>query len=222
MTINKNTVFVIDDDPSVRRSLTLFLSAAGYRVESFGSMEEYLSREPLKVRGCLILDLYLEGRSSFELQDELINQESHLPIIFITGQGDIHKSVHALKKGAINFLEKPFDDKELLDSVDEALALSQRILDERAKVQHELKMLESLTNREMEVLEYLLRGLLNKQIAAELNIAEQTVKIHRQNISTKLKTKSIVDIVRIAEKAGIQPSTKKLKFGFKSSPGPIH
>jgi len=205
MTLDKETVFVIDDDPSVRRSLTLFLTAAGYRVESFGGMEEYLSRDAFVETGCLVLDLYLHGTLSFQLQDEMISRDSHLPIIFITGQGDIHKSVHGLKGGAVNFLEKPFDDQELLKSVDEALDLSRKMLNERKESHSAYLLVKSLTTRETEVLACTISGLLNKQIASELQIAEQTVKIHRQNICTKFGVKSVPEIIRIVNKAGISP-----------------
>jgi FixJ family two-component response regulator len=208
MSPRKDTVFVIDDDLSVRRSLTLFLTASGHRVESFESMEEYLSREYFKGTGCLVLDLFLNGAISFQLQDLLNNQKSHLPVIFITGQGDIQKSVHALKNGAVNFLEKPFDDQDLLKSIDEALELSHKLFNEKEEVHSAHLLIKSLTTRETEVLALAISGLLNKQIAAELHVAEQTVKIHRQNICTKLGVKSVPEIIRIVNSAGISTRLK--------------
>jgi FixJ family two-component response regulator len=203
MTNKEATIFVIDDDHSVRKSLILYLKAAEYNVESFGSSEEYLAREPYDGTGCLILDVNLGGKTGLQLQEELIQLDSHLPVIFITGYGDVHMSVKALKNGAVNFLEKPFDVGELLRSVKEALELSQELLIEKKEYQKANKLIDSLTRRETEILKYLITGALNKQIASKLDIAEHTVKIHRQSICHKLEVKSVPDIIRIAEKAGI-------------------
>jgi len=197
------TVFIIDDDASVRRSLSLFLAANNYIVESFGSSEEYLAREAFPGTGCLLLDVNLEGKNGFDLQEELLAMKSHLPVIFITGRGSIHMSVQALKKGAVNFLEKPFPDDELLQSINEALAMSRKLRSEFEDLQKAQKLLKALTPRESEILKYVITGMLNKQIANELQIAEQTVKLHRQSICEKLGVKSVPEIIRIAEKAGI-------------------
>ena len=199
----EETVFIIDDDASIRRSLTLFLSANNYQVESFSSSEEYLAREEFSGTGCLVLDVNLEGKNGFDLQEELAALNSHLPIIFITGRGNIHMSVHALKKGAVNFLEKPFADDELLQSINEALAMSRKLRIEKEEIQKAKQLIKTLTLRESEILKYVITGMLNKQIASELQIAEQTVKLHRQSICEKLGVKSVPEIIRIAEKAGI-------------------
>jgi FixJ family two-component response regulator len=197
------TVFIIDDDHSVRRSLSMFLTSVGYSVESFPGAEEYLAIEPYEGTGCILLDVNMEGKSGLELQEELISRASRLPIIFITGQGNIQMSVQALKKGAVNFLEKPFKDDELLRSVSEALALSQKLKDENEiRISNRL-LTDSLTPREKEILKYLLTGMLNKQIAFELHIAEHTVKLHRHSICEKLGVKSVPELLRIADKAGI-------------------
>jgi two-component system, LuxR family, response regulator FixJ len=201
MNENKTTIFIIDDDPSIKRSLTLFLTSAGYKVESFSSSEEYLARVGYDGVGCLLLDVNLGGKNGLQLQEELLTQDSHLPIIFITGQGNIHMSVHALKKGAVNFLEKPFEDEELLQSVNEALELSRKLITEKSEFQRAQELLKTLTPRESEILKYVITGMLNKQIAAELQIAEQTVKLHRQKICEKLGVKSVPEMIRIAEKA---------------------
>jgi two-component system response regulator FixJ len=197
------TVFIIDDDFSVRRSLSLFLMSQGYFVEIYASAEEYLEREPFDGTGCIILDIMMDGKSGLELQDELMKLDSNLPIIFITGQGNIHMSVQTLRKGALNFLEKPFKDDELLNSVSEAIELSQKIKADKEEIRAAKILINSLTPRESEVLTYLMTGLLNKQIASELNIAERTVKQHRHGISEKLGAKSVPEIIRIAGKAGI-------------------
>jgi FixJ family two-component response regulator len=195
-------VFIIDDDLSVRRSLSLFLTANNFHVESFSSSEEYQSREPFTGNGCLLLDVNLEGKNGFDLQEELVDMKSHLPIIFITGLGSIQMSVKALKKGALNFLEKPFSEDELLQSINEALAVSRKLRTEREDIEKAQKLLNALTLRESEIMKYVITGMLNKQIASELQIAEQTVKLHRQRICEKLGVKSVPEIIRIAEKAG--------------------
>lgn len=199
------TIFIIDDDESVRRSLSLFLKAAKYTVEAFSSSEEYLAREPYDGIGCLILDVNLGGKTGLELQEDLKINGSLLPIIFITGIGDIHMSVTALKKGAINFLEKPFKDKELLQSISEALAVSKKVKAENDEIINARSLIDTLTPKENEVLKYLLTGMLNKQIANELNITEHTVKLHRMSVYGKLGVKSAIEIIHIAEKAGIHP-----------------
>jgi FixJ family two-component response regulator len=202
------TVFVIDDDKSIRRSLSLFLTATGYQVETFASAEEFLEREPCTDIGCIILDVNLEGKSGLELQKKLIILESHLPIIFITGLGNIPMSVDALKSGAINFLEKPFKEEVLLQSISEAFSLSQKLLTEKNEITRARELIASLTLREMEVLKYIITGMLNKQIASVLCIAEHTVKLHRHSICDKLAVKSLPEIIRIADKAGVVPGEK--------------
>lgn len=203
-------IFVIDDDSSVRRSLSLFLTTDDYRVETFASSEEYLKREPYHGTGCIILDVKLEGKSGLELQDELMTRESHLPIIFITGNGSIPMSVGALKKGAVNFLEKPFMEEELLLSIAEALALSKSLKADSDETNRACQLIELLTPREIEILKYIINGMLNKQIAYVLGIAEHTIKLHRHNICEKLGVKSVPEIIKIAVMAGISPSEKGL------------
>jgi FixJ family two-component response regulator len=203
------TVFIIDDDRSIRRSLSLFLIALDYAVETYASAEEFLEREPYNGVGCIILDINLEGKSGIDLQEELLLNNSQLPIIFITGKGSIKLSVYTLKKGAINFLEKPFKDEELLNSISEAILKSQLNNEEIIFSRQSKIFIDSLTHRESEVLKYLITGMLNKQIAAELNIAEHTIKLHRHSICEKLGVKSVPEIIRIADKAGIIPSKNK-------------
>jgi FixJ family two-component response regulator len=201
---NNETIFIIDDDKAVRRSLSLFLQSAGYSVDTFESAEEYLETEIFKGAGCIILDVNMSGKSGLELQEELIKTGSELPIIFITGKGNIQMSVNAVKKGAVNFLEKPFKEEDILNSVSESVILSRNLVAQKAEQKAAQNLVNLLTARELEIVKYLPTGLLNKQIAGELNIAEQTVKIHRRNICDKLGVKSVPEILRIAEKAGVK------------------
>ena len=203
---NNEIVFIIDDDIAVRRSLSLFLTASGYQVVPLASAEEYLEHESHIGPGCIILDVNLEGKNGLELQDDLIAMNSALPIIFITGRGDIHMSVIALKKGAVNFLEKPFNDDELLQAISEGLELSRKLTIENEEIRNSQSLIKTLTPREHEVLSLVAIGLLNKQIGGELGIAEHTVKLHRHSICEKLGVKSVPEIIRIADKAGVLSS----------------
>lgn len=196
-------VFVIDDEESVRSSLSLFLTLSKYNVESYESSEQYLAREPHAGPGCIILDVNLSGKSGIELQQELINRNSLLPIIFVTGYADIRMSVHALKKGAVNYLEKPFNEEVILSSIAEALELSYKLVSENQEIEKAQQLISKLTPREDEILSYILKGFLNKQIAGELNIVEHTVKLHRRSICNKLGVKSVPEIIQIVYKAGI-------------------
>lgn len=196
------TIFIIDDEESVRRALSSFLQSYDFRVETFSSSEEYLAREAFSGTGCLLLDVNLEGKSGLDLQEEMVAADSKLPVIFITGRGNIQMSVKALKKGAVNFLEKPFKEEELLQSINEALQVSRKLKYEKAEAHKALQLINALTSRELEIFKYSISGLLNKQVAYELKIAEQTVKHHRQSISEKLGVKSIPEMILIAEKAG--------------------
>jgi len=199
------TVFIIDDDVSVRRSLSLLLDAHNYVAETYSSAEEYLERETHDGTGCLILDINLEGKSGMALQAELKRVEQHLPIIFITGDGNVHLSVETIRKGAINFLEKPFKQEELLNSVSEAIQLSQRLKEKQDKSRIAKKLIDTLTPRETEIFKYIITGMLNKQTAGKLDIAEHTVQLHKLNITNKLGVKSIPEMIAIARSAGTIP-----------------
>jgi len=203
---NKNeTVFIIDDEESVRRSISLLLKSSGYCVEVFSSSEEFINKEKFDGVGCIILDVNLGGKSGLDLQEELLQESFQFPIIFITGKGSIPMSVEAVKKGAVNFLPKPFEDQALLQSVEEALILCRKNKSEIEEIKSINSLINKLSERELEVFRYVISGMLNKQIAAELNIAEHTVKLHRGKITEKLGVKSVAEMVRFAEKAGIQP-----------------
>ena len=202
-------VFVIDDDLSVRRSLIYLLQSADYHAEPFESAEKFLERQHFPGTGCIILDVRMSGMSGFDLQEELSRADYHLPIIFITGHGDIPMGVDAMKKGAVDFLTKPFDDDQLLGAVRRAIELDRQTMAKYDALQSIRLRLETLTSREYEIFRFVITGLLNKQIAAELDIAEQTVKIHRGRVMEKLGANSVPDLVRMAEKAGISPPDLK-------------
>lgn len=199
------TVFIIDDDPSVRKSLSRLVRSLGFGVEAFASAEQFLAREHYEGIGCIILDVQMAGLSGMGLQDELSKTGHTIPIIFITGHGDIPMSVQAMKKGAVDFLTKPFDDRELLEAVRRALEKDEKAKAQEREVGDVLAQMKQLTPREREILPYVISGMLNKQIAFKLGIAEKTVKIHRGRIMEKLNARSVADLVRLAEKAGIQP-----------------
>jgi FixJ family two-component response regulator len=204
------TVFIIDDDKSVRRSLSLFLFAHDFTVEAYSSSEEFLEREQFDGIGCILLDVNMEGKSGLELQDELLKHGSYLPIIFITGRGNIQMSVQTLKKGAVNFLEKPFNEDDLLRSIHEALTLCKESKAEKQEIIRTRNLIDLLTPREKDILKYVINGMLNKQIAYVTGIEEHTVKQHRHRITEKLGVKSLPEIIEIAHKAGLEPYPKVL------------
>ena len=199
----ESKIFIIDDDESVRRSLSLLLRSGGYQVESFGVAEEFLQAAEHLGSGCILLDIFLDGRSGLELQEEIAGRFEALPIIYITGQGDIPMSVQALKKGAINFLQKPVDADQLFIAVEEALSTSLARTEAMKETMKARALYSTLTLKEKEIFAYLITGMLNKQVAAELNIAEHTVKLHRGKITDKLGIKSIAEMVHLAGKLNI-------------------
>jgi FixJ family two-component response regulator len=201
MTDEDVVIFVVDDDVSVRQGLSFLLGSAGYEVETFVSAGEFLARAALDRTGCIILDLNMRGMTGLELQEHLSGCDHHLPIIFITGHGDIPKSVQAIKKGAVDFLTKPFDDEQLLSLVGSAVEHHRQqkaVLDE---VRDFRRRLRTLTPQEHKVFLHVISGLLNKQIADELSIKEHTVKVHRGRVMQKLGAGSLAELVRLAEKA---------------------
>lgn len=200
-------IFLIDDDQEIRSSISLLLKSTGFKVESFESVQELLENAAYSGPGCILLDVYLGEETGLELQSKIeINFET-LPIIFITGQGNIPMSVEAMKKGAINFLQKPIDDKELLKAIEEALIRSDDLNKKHNEIEKFKSLVNSLTAREYEIFRYVITGTLNKQIAAELGIAEHTVKNHRLNITEKLGVKSVPEMVNIADKLNIKGAT---------------
>ena len=197
-------IFIIDDDEEICQSISLLLKSAGYKIETFNSTEKFLVTENHNGAGCILLDVFLGGKTGIELQEEIETKFESLPIIFITGQGTIPLSVEAMKKGALNFLQKPIDDKELFSAIEEALNRSNALLTVQNEVEKFKSLVNSLTAREYEIFRHVISGMLNKQIAAELGIAEHTVKNHRLNITEKLKVKSVAEMVYIAEKLNIK------------------
>lgn len=208
MTEPHPTVFVVDDDAAVRKSLVRLLKSAGYHAESFASADEFIEcRKRNSLPGCALVDIQMPGIDGLQLQRELINSTHKIPIIFITGYGDIPSSVKAMKAGAVDFFSKPFNDDDLLRAIREAIQRDQRERSERAERVSLAARLATLTPREREVLDLVVRGLLNKQIAAALGASEKTIKIHRGRVMAKMKAPSVADLVRAAEKIGTPPGS---------------
>jgi RNA polymerase sigma factor (sigma-70 family) len=193
-------IFVVDDDPSIRSSLKFLLSSVGLQVESFESAESFLQRKPPDAPSCLVLDVRLRGLSGLDFQRELAARNIRIPIVFVTGHGDIPMSVRAMKAGAIEFLTKPYRDQDLLDAVRIALERD-RTRREQEKVLTDLRQrFESLTPREQEVISMVVSGMLNKQIAGELGTAENTVKVHRSRAMEKMNAQSVAELVKMIER----------------------
>jgi FixJ family two-component response regulator len=205
-TNNDATVYVIDDDKSVCRGVGRLLKSAGYTAEIFNRANDFLSTQRPDTPGCIILDVQMPGLSGLDLQEALGAGEARpLPIIFVTGHGDIPMSVQAMKKGAVDFIPKPFDDTQLLGAVEKALDLDRAamsLFSEQADIKERV---EALTPREYEVFGLVIMGLLNKQIAYELGISEKTVKVHRARVMEKMRVPSVAELVHLAEKVGIKP-----------------
>jgi FixJ family two-component response regulator len=201
-------VYIIDDDVSVREGLEDLLQSVGLAARSFGSTQDFLKNSRADVPGCIILDVRLPGQSGLEFQRVLADAGIHLPIVFISGHGDIPMSVRAIKSGAIEFLTKPFGEQQLLDAVQTGLERDRarrRDVDAAAGIRERF---ESLTPREREVFALAVSGLANKQIAAELELSVMTVKVHRGQITRKMQAKSLVELVRMADRLGIAPKPK--------------
>jgi len=193
-------VFVVDDDPSVRSSLKFLMSSVGLQVESFDSADGLLKRKLPDAPSCLVLDVRLRGLSGLDFQRELAARNCHMPIIFITGHGDIPMSVRAMKAGAVEFLTKPFRDQDLLDAVRIALEKDGERREREKEVSGLKERYDSLTPREQEVISMVVSGMLNKQIADQLGTAENTVKVHRSRAMEKMHAKSVADLVKMVEK----------------------
>lgn len=196
-------VFVIDDDESVRKALDSLLRSVGLEVRSFASPQEFLRSKRPDAPGCLVLDVRLPGLSGLDFQRELSESDIHLPIIFITGYGDVPMSVRAMKEGAIEFLSKPFRDQELLDAIQLGIKRDRARRAEADRLSSLRERHQSLTSREREVMALAVTGRLNKQIAADLEVSEITVKVHRSQVMRKMQAKSLAELVRMAGRLGV-------------------
>lgn len=197
-------IAIVDDDPSAREGLQALIRSAGWKVETFVSAQEFLGRRGAQAPRCLILDLQLPGLSGLDLQKRMAEVGLEIPIVFLTGHGNIPASVQAMKAGAVEFLTKPFDHETLFRAIHEAVERDRRSREHHAQMRAVRERYESLTAREQQVMREVVSGLLNKQIAAELNITEFTVKIHRGHVMRKMRADSLPDLVRMAQALGIR------------------
>jgi FixJ family two-component response regulator len=196
-------VYVVDDDPSVRRVIKRLVESVGLHVELFGSAQEFLQAKRPDAPACLVLDIRLPGISGLEFQRELAEADVNIPVVFITGHGDIPMAVRAMKAGAVEFLPKPFRDQDLLDAIQMALDRDRTRRQHEAEVAGLRERFDSLTPREREILPLLISGLLNKQIAAEIGSSEAAVKVHRSQLTRKMGAESLADLVRMGARIGI-------------------
>jgi FixJ family two-component response regulator len=202
---DSNTIIaIVDDDPSAREGLQSLIRSAGWRVETFVSAQDFLARLGAEAPSCLILDLQLPGLSGLDLQKRMVEVGLEIPIVFLTGHGNIPASVQAMKAGAVEFLTKPFDEQDLLQAIHEAVERDRRTRQQQAAMRELRERYESLTAREQQVMQEVVSGRLNKQIAAELSITEFTVKIHRGHAMRKMRADSLADLVRMAERLGLR------------------
>ena len=202
----KPIVFVVDDDISVRESLELLIKFAGWQPETFSSAGEFLEHPRITMPSCLVLDISLPDLNGLELQKLIASERTDMPIIFITGHGDVPMTVQAMKAGAVEFLTKPFDDEVLLSAILHAIKRSAAVLDDQAETSALRSSYDSLTPREQDVMKLVVSGMLNKQIGMKLGISEITVKAHRGKMMQKMKTESLADLVKTAVRLGLAPA----------------
>jgi RNA polymerase sigma factor (sigma-70 family) len=204
MTAEKPVVYVVDDDPSVGKALERLMRSAGHDVRTFTSALDFLRCRNLEAPACLILDVSMPDLNGLELQEYLADQGSSLPIVFISGHGTVPMSVKAMKAGAVDFLQKPFSDTDLLSAISHAIETDRRAKKKREQLKKLTERMETLTPREREVFQLVATGMLNKRIAFDLEISEKTIKVHRARVMEKLGAESLADLVRFAEKLGIR------------------
>ncbi len=197
---DERTIYIVDDDAGVRKSLKRLLRSSGFEVVAFSSAEEYLGNIPVASPSCLLLDVRMPGLNGIALKEELDSRGSFIPIVFITGHGDIPMSVGAMKSGAVDFLPKPFADQDLFDAIDRAIGRDIRERRERSELESIQRRFETLTPREREVFDLVVTGLLNKQIAHEMGTGEKTIKVHRGRVMKKMDVESLAELVRLAER----------------------
>jgi two-component system response regulator FixJ len=205
VTETKPTVFIVDDDPSVRNSTKLMLKSVGFDVRTFASAQEFLDANLQEGLGCLILDVRMPGISGLELQEKLASLKPPLPIIFITGHGTVRMSVRAMKAGAVDFLQKPFEEQDLLDAINRAITLQREKRSKKDETDRIQQRIKALTSREYEVFSLLVTGMVNKEIAYKLETSERTVKAHRARIMEKMNAGSLADLARFAEQVKTYP-----------------
>ena len=202
----KPTIYVVDDDPSVRDSTELMLKSVGFNVETFGSAQDFLKANLQEDLGCLVLDVRMPGMSGLDLQEKLVSARTPLPVIFITGHGTVPMSVRAMKAGAVDFLQKPFEEQDLLDAINRAVARQRERKSKKDQAEELQRRLKALTPREYEVFSLLVTGMANKEIAYELGTTERTIKAHRARIMEKMNAGSLADLVRFSEQLKTLPS----------------
>ncbi|MEI9413464.1 response regulator transcription factor [Mesorhizobium sp. Cs1299R1N1] len=201
-----NIVYVVDDDTALREAISSLFRSVGLQVETFASASEFLQSKPLEAPSCIVLDIRLPGVSGLDFQGQLARSGIPIPIVFMTGHGDIPMSVRAMKAGAVDFLTKPFRDQDMLDAVFAALERDRKRCDEEQSTAATKALYQTLTSREREVMSFVTKGLMNKQIAGELGLSEITVKIHRGHVMRKMEVRTLADLVRISERLGLSSS----------------
>jgi RNA polymerase sigma factor (sigma-70 family) len=206
MTESRPTIFIVDDDPSVRQSTELLLKSMGFNVKTFVSAQDFLKANLQEDLGCLILDVRMPGMSGLDLQEKLVSLKTPLPVIFITGHGTVPMSVRAMKAGAVDFLQKPFEEQDLLDAINRAITRQRERKSKKDETDELQQRLKALTAREYEVFSLLVTGMANKEIAHKLGTSERTVKAHRAQIMEKMNAGSLADLIRFAEKLKTRPS----------------
>ena len=198
----KSVIYIVDDDESVRKAVSLLLNSHGFRVEAFKRAEEFLAFKHLKTSSCLILDVRLPGFNGLTLQKKMTERGIDVPIVFITGYGDIPMSVEAMTQGAIDFLPKPFKAKKLLDAIERAVSKNKKKNKEKSEIEKIKERVETLSPCELEVFRFVVKGMLNKQIAAKRGVVLQTVKVQRANVMRKMQAKTVTELIHLAQKSG--------------------